>query len=255
MVELMQEIPVQFGSKDPRLLCVMAPVTELDISQVQLANADEVAKFVTKKRKDEHLSGRLLLDMALEKWGIDTSLLEVRRNEFRAPSIAYLPGTWVRQPLPSISIGHSNDWAFVALIEFGWTIGIDGEPLELEISSGVFELMAKGEELTYLQNNASQALTYWTSKEAIQKAARLGMNLNPREIKIPIGNNETKIPIENLNFQLKNLSYNGYNISVAISQGEGYDSIPEDDLLNQTLEAMQADEDWSIGCKTTRTNT
>ena len=255
MVELMQEIPVQFGSKDPRLLCVMAPVTELDISQVQLANADEVAKFVTKKRKDEHLSGRLLLDMALEKWGIDTSLLEVRRNEFRAPSIAYLPGTWVRKPLPSISIGHSNDWAFVALIEFGWTIGIDGEPLELEISSGVFELMAKGEELTYLQNNASQALTYWTSKEAIQKAARLGMNLNPREIKIPIGNNETKIPIENLNFQLKNLSYNGYNISVAISQGEGYDSIPEDDLLNQTLQAMQADEDWSIGCKITRTNT
>ena len=116
MVELMQEIPVQFGSKDPRLLCVMAPVTELDISQVQLANADEVAKFVTKKRKDEHLSGRLLLDLALEKWGIDTSLLEVRRNEFRAPSIAYLPGTWVRNPLPSISIGHSNEWAFVALI-------------------------------------------------------------------------------------------------------------------------------------------
>ncbi|MED5308456.1 MAG: hypothetical protein VYA95_03820, partial [Candidatus Thermoplasmatota archaeon] len=130
-----------------------------------------------------------------------------------------------------------------------------GEPLELEISSGVFELMAKGEELTYLQNNADQALTYWTSKEAVQKAARLGMNLNPREIKIPIGNNETKIPIENLNFQLKNLSFNGYNISVAISQGEGYDSIPEDDLLDQTLEAMQANEDWTIGCKTTRTNT
>ncbi|DAC53636.1 MAG TPA: 4'-phosphopantetheinyl transferase superfamily protein [Candidatus Poseidoniales archaeon] len=255
MVELMQEIPVQFDSNGPRLLCFMAPVTELDISQVQLANADEVAKFVTKKRKDEHLSGRLLLEMALEKWGIDTSLLEVRRNEFRAPSIAYLPGTWVRHPLPSISIGHSNEWAFVALIESGWTIGIDGEPLELEISSGVFELMAKGEELTYLQNNADQALTYWTSKEAVQKAARLGMNLNPREIKIPIGNNETKIPIENLNFQLKNLSFNGYNISVAISQGEGYDSIPEDDLLDQTLEAMQADEDWSIGCKTTRTNT
>tara|TARA_B100000965_G_scaffold230121_1_gene192712 strand:+ start:587 stop:1354 length:768 start_codon:yes stop_codon:yes gene_type:complete len=254
MVELMQEIPVQFGSNDPRLLCFMAPITELDISQVQLANADEVAKFVTKKRKDEHLSGRLLLDMALGKWGIDTSLLEVRRNEFRAPSVAYLPGTWVRQPLPSISIGHSNEWAFVALIESGWTIGIDGEPLGLEISSGVFELMAKGEELIYLQNNANQALTYWTSKEAVQKAARLGMNLNPREIKIPIGNNETKIPIENLIFQLKNLSYNGYNISVAISQGEGYDSIPEDELLNQTLEAMQANDDWSIGCKTTRTN-
>ena len=254
MVELMQEIPVQFDSNGPRLLCFMTPVTELEISQVQLANADEVAKFVTKKRKDEHLSGRLLLDLALGKWGIDTSLLEVRRNEFRAPSIAYLPGTWVRNPLPSISIGHSNDWAFVALIESGWTIGIDGEPLELEISSGVFELMAKGEELTYLQNNPNQALSYWTSKEAVQKAARLGMNLNPREIKIPIGNDETKISIENSIFQLKNLPFNGYNISVAISQGEGYDSIPEEDLLNQTLEAMKTNDDWSIGCKTTRTN-
>jgi len=250
----MHQVPVNFGSNAPRLSCWMAPVGNLDISQVQLANGDEVAKFVTTKRSDEHLSSRLLLDKALSNWGIDTSLLEVRRNEFRAPSIAYLPGTWVRQSLPSISIGHSNGWAFVGLIESGWTIGIDGEPSDLEISEGVFDMMAKGEELAFLQTNPTHAVKLWTSKEAVQKATRLGMNLNPRKIKIPIGKDTTNISIGKSNFQLKNLSFNHFNISVAISQGDGYDKIPEDELLNQTLLAMQESPEWSIGCKTTRSN-
>ena len=151
-----------------------------------MANADEVAKFATKKRLDEHLSGRLLLERALKSWGINTSLLEVRRNQFRAPSIAYLPGSWIRQALPSISIGHSNGWVFVALIEPGWTIGIDAEPHDLAISAGVFDMMAKGEELLFLQSNPQHSVTLWTGKEAIQKAARMGMHLNPRNIEIPI---------------------------------------------------------------------
>lgn len=253
-MESIQKVPVDFGSNAPRLSCWMAPVESLDISQVQLANGDEVARFVTAKRSDEHLSSRLLLDKALTKWGIDTSLLEVRRNEYRAPSVAYLPGTWVRQSLPSISIGHSNGWAFVGLIESGWTIGIDGEPSNLVISEGVFDMMAKGEELAFLQDNPNHALNLWTSKEAIQKATRLGMNLNPRKIKIPIGKDIMNISIENSNFQLINISYNQFNISVAISRGDGYDEIPEDELLNQTLLAMNDNPEWSIGCKTTRSN-
>ncbi|MEC8242651.1 MAG: hypothetical protein VX023_02915, partial [Candidatus Thermoplasmatota archaeon] len=103
----MQEINVDFGLGSPKLLCVTAPVQAFELDHVQLADPDEVAKFATRKRADEHLSGRLLLEHALQQWGVDTSLLEVRRNEFRAPSVAYLPGTWVRQPLPSISVGHS----------------------------------------------------------------------------------------------------------------------------------------------------
>ena len=57
--------------------------------------------------------------------------------------------------------------------------------------------MAKGEELKFLFANPNHALELWTSKEAVQKAARLGMNLNPREIKIPIGNKITNISIGN----------------------------------------------------------
>jgi len=254
MVELMRTIPVDFGSDSPRLLCVVAPIDNLSLSDVQLADVDEYATFVTEKRKQEYLGGRLLLEQALEAWGIDASLLEVRRNEYRAPSIAYMPGTWLRNPLPSISIGHSNGMAFVALVEPSWTVGIDGEPTKLEISPGVFDMMAKGEELAYLQDNPQHSVTMWTGKEAIQKAARRGMHLNPREIKIPIGNTETKISIGNLNFQLKNYLFDGYNISIAIAPGTGYDAIAEDDLLEQTLEAMSVNPEWSVGCNTTRLN-
>jgi hypothetical protein len=80
------------------------------------------------------------------------------------------------------------------------------------------------------------------------------MNLNPREIKIPIGNKITNISIGNSNFQLDISSFNDFKISVAICQGDGYDAIPEDELLSQTLMAMDEDPNWSIGCKTTRSN-
>ena len=77
MVTLMQIIPVDFALEGHRILCVTAPIGELSLSEVQLAQQDEVATFVTEKRRIEHLSGRLLLDQALTEWGVDTSLLEV----------------------------------------------------------------------------------------------------------------------------------------------------------------------------------
>ena len=247
-------IPTSFGSDSPRLLCMMMPIEHLKISDVLLANNDEVAKFVTEKRHREHLAGRYLLQLSLAKWGVDSSLIEVRRNEFRAPSIAYLPGTWKRTPLPSISIGHSSGYVFVALVESGWTVGIDAEPEDLVISKGVFDMMAKGDELSYLNNNPNQAVRLWTSKESIQKSARLGMNLNPRNIRIPIGETISKLSIKNSIFQLENLTYEGFFISISYCLGEGYDSIPEDKLLEQTQRAMSKAEDWSVGCKTTRSN-
>lgn len=252
--DVMQEIDVDFGSGSPRILCVTAPIAHYELSEVQLADADEVAKFATKKRYDEHLSGRFLLDKALSKWGIDTSLIEVRRNQFRAPSIAFLPGSWIRQALPSISIGHSSGRAFVALVENGWTIGIDAEPLDLEISSGVFDMMSKGDELVKLRAHPELSLALWTGKEAIQKAARLGMHLNPRDIEIPIENKDINISIDNLKFQLRNITKNGFFISVSIGRGNGYDSNSEDELLDHTRERMNNNPDWSVGCNTTRAN-
>ena len=115
-------------------------------------------------------------------------------------------------------------------------------------------MMTKGEELLFLRANPQHSVVLWTGKEAIQKAARMGMHLNPRDIEIPIGNLKSIISIGNSNFQLENLRYNGYNISVAITPGNGYDSISEDELLDQTRERMNSIPDWSVGCNTTRSN-
>jgi hypothetical protein len=114
--------------------------------------------------------------------------------------------------------------------------------------------MAKGEELAYLNSNPNEAVRLWTSKESIQKSARLGMNLNPRNIRIPVGEMKSKLAIGNLIFQLQNLLFNDFFISISYCLGDGYDSIPEDKLLEQTQRAMSDKDDWSVGCKTTRSN-
>ena len=65
---------------------------------------------------------------------------------------------------------------------------------------------------------------------------------------------ERNIAIDNSIFQLRNLTFNRFNVSIAIGPGNGYDSIPEDELLNKTLSAMNTYPDWTVGCKTVRSN-
>jgi len=238
----------------PRLMCFRCQVRPFLIEQVVLANIDEVSTFVMDKRRDEHLSGRWLLAQALEIWGINPDELEVRRNQYRAPSLAYLRGLWKNTPLPSISIGHSQGWAYVALVESGWTIGIDGEPKNRMIAENAFDMMASGEELEQLRAYPDLAIRTWTAKEALQKAMRLGMNLNPRKIQFPIGVDKCNFSIENLNFQLVSWTYEEAHISLAWGQGSGYDSVPEDELLERTRKAMENVDSWGVGCSTTRNN-
>ena len=120
-------------------------------------------------------------------WEISPDEIEVRRNQFRAPSLAFIHGIWKNTKLPSISIGHSEGWAYVALIENGWTIGIDGEKKDRKIAENAFDMMASGEELENLRGNPDLAIQTWTAKESVQKAMRLGMNFNPRKIKYIVG--------------------------------------------------------------------
>ena len=144
--------------------------------------------------------------------------------------------------------------AFVALSPSSQRVGIDAEPVGRMLAENAFDLMARGEELERLREEPVHVFRAWTGKEAVQKCLGRGMHLNPREIEIPIEGVQDNISIGNLNFQLRNLNFNGYNISVAIGRGNGYDAIPEDELLRQTQAAMNDNPDWSIGCKTTRSN-
>ena len=224
-------------------------------NELQFIDWDEVNTFKTQKRTDEHLSARWLLEQALMEWsGLDCSQLTIARTRERAPYLQAIQGLWIQPQLPSISLSHSQDLAAVALIEQGWTVGVDAEPLERPPASTVYDMMARGEELQQLKDGKLDALWAWTSKEAIQKAARKGMHLNPRDIVLSDGIFQNEISIENSIFQLENLSNENFQITLA--WGVEIDPIrsPEDDVLDATRAAMNSGTSWSVGCSTVRKN-
>ena len=249
----METSVVELSLADTAHRAFMMPLADRPVDMVPLANSEEVTTFVTEKRRIEHLSGRYLLGLALSEWGCtDLSYLEVQRDEYRAPRLAYIQGVWQRTPLPSISIGHSGSHAFVALAPPEIAIGIDGEPLERSLATNAFDLMAKGEELAELQVKPQRAMRMWVKKEAVQKAMGLGMHLNPREIQLSIESNNQLISIRNSKVQLDYYESNGYRIAVATTAKSDPMMTAEDHLLEETRMAMDANPEWGVGCKTNR---
>ena len=239
----------------PVIACYRCEVQDFAVEDVMLADADEVATFATAKRRMEHLSGRWLLQYSLIQWGIDSiDEVEVRRDELRAPSLEFIHGIWRNEPLPSISIGHGNGWAYVALIASGWTVGIDAEPSARGIADNALDLMASGDELQQIRNNPEMAIRSWTAKESVQKAMRMGMKLNPREIEIPIGKERCDISIEKSILQLRNWLHEEVHISLSWLRGNGQIRSEEDDLLDATREAMASGAECQIGSNSTRHN-
>ena len=235
------------------VLLLATTVQSWEVSHVPLSQAAEVETFVTQKRRDEHLTGRWLLGHALNSWGVhDLSVVEVIRNEHRAPSLAYIHGVWKRTPLPNISIAHSGGMAFVTLVDEGYAVGFDAEPLHRTLAENAYDMMAKGEELDRLRRLPTHVFQAWTGKEAVQKCLGLGMHLNPRNIQIPIEKNYNEISIEDSKIQLEYWGELGYHCSLAIGAAAPRPVTPEDRLLEATRVAMEGDPDWGVGCKTTR---
>ena len=238
-----------------RLLVATCQIRPIDPTTLTLIDWDEIRTFRTDKRKDEHLSTRWLLEQALGEWGLnDLTALMISRTEERAPYLKVIHGMWIQYSLPSISISHSDGLACVALIDEGWTVGVDAEPLNRPPKPAVFDMMAKGEELKRLNDGKIDPLLAWTGKEAIQKALRMGMHFNPREIKIPIGDLEMEISIGNSKMQLKNFSHPTHKITLAYGKDSTPIRSPEEALLEATRDAMDSGTSWGVGCSTTRNN-
>ena len=239
----------------PRCLLATCPISEHSAADLQFIDWDEISTFRTQKRSHEHLSARWLLEEALKEWGgLDCSQLTIARTDERAPYLQAIQGLWIQPQLPSISLSHSQDLATVALIEQGWTVGVDAEPFERPPVPAVYDMMARGKELEQLNDGTLDALWAWTSKEAVQKAARKGMHLNPRDIVLNDAQKGNGISIGNSIFQLENLSVDEYQITLAWGFDTNPIRSPEDDLLDATREAMDSGEDWSVGCSTVRKN-
>ena len=142
--------------------------------------------------------------------------------------------------------------AFVALSPSSQRVGLDAEPVERTLAENAFDLMAKGEELERLREEPVHVFRAWTGKEAVQKCLGRGMHLNPREIEIPIGDGIEEISIEKSKIQLQYWTEEGYHLSLATTASSLPEPTPEDLLLEQTRQAMQAQPDWGVGCKTQR---
>lgn len=238
-----------------RLLVATCRIRPIDPTTLTLIDWDEIRTFRTDKRKHEHLSARWLLEQALGEWGLkDLTALMISRTEERAPYLNVIHGMWIQYSLPSISISHSDGLACVALIDEGWTVGLDAEPLNRPPKPAVFDMMAKGEELERLNEGKIDPLLAWTGKEAIQKALRMGMHFNPREIEIPIGDLETEISIGNSKIQLRNFLHPTHKITLAYGKDSAPIRSPEEALLEATRDAMDSGASWGVGCSTTRNN-
>lgn len=238
-----------------RLLVATCRIRPIDPTTLTLIDWDEIRTFRTDKRKDEHLSARWLLEQALSEWGLkDLTALMISRTEERAPYLNVIHGMWIQYSLPSISISHSDGLACVALIDEGWTVGLDAEPLNRPPKPAVFDMMAKGEELERLNDGKIDPLLAWTGKEAIQKALRMGMHFNPREIEIPIGDLESEISIGNSKIQLRNFLHPTHKITLAYGKDSAPIRSPEEALLEATRDAMDSGASWGVGCSTTRNN-
>ncbi len=225
----MQEMPSPEG---PRMLLLRCSLGKRQsIFTEDLGRASE-------KRIIDHTSGRWLLEQALIRWGIsDLSQIEVCRDENRAPYLSWIPGCWRNDPLPSISIAHCQNAAVVALMESSYWLGIDAELANRGIAENAFDMMAKGEELAHLRENPQLAIEMWTTKEAIQKAHHLGMNLNPRDIKTSKPDMELHLFIDD-----------DLQIALAWRKAGEMPRKAEDELLNETRKAIESGQDFTVGC-------
>ena len=219
----------------PRMLLARMPIQ--DCSSIF---SEEIPR-ATQKRLNDHNSGRLLLEKCLQHWGLPVDSIEVLRTEHRAPYLSWINGVWRNEKLPGISIGHCEGWAVCALVEPGYWIGIDAEPKDREIQANAFDMMAKGDELNFLIENSKMAIETWTAKEAVQKAEKLGMHLNPRDINLA-------------DYEIKSFIHDDLMVSVSWREAGNNPRTAEDDLLDATAEAMKQNPDFGIGCKTVRNN-
>ena len=219
----------------PRMLLARMPIQ--DCSSIF---SEEIPR-ATQKRLNDHNSGRLLLEKCLQHWGLPVDSIEVLRTEHRAPYLSWINGVWRNEKLPGISIGHCEGWAVCALVEPGYWIGIDAERKDREIQANAFDMMAKGEELNFLIENSKMAIETWTAKEAVQKAQKLGMHLNPRDINLA-------------DYEIKSFIHDDLMVSVSWREAGKNPRTAEDDLLDATAEAMKQNPDFGVGCKTVRNN-
>ena len=155
-----------------------------DVSKLLFVDPLEASKFAIAKRAEEHAAARWLVEHLLLKSGRNPTMYRIERDAYRRPRL-------VGPDAPSLSITHGGGVAAVVLGPDDIDIGLDLEPV-MSRPRNLLWLMSSGderEELDSLYDHdvevASRRTTdVWVAKEAIQKAAGLGMGLPPQSFRV-----------------------------------------------------------------------
>ncbi len=169
-----------------------------DVSTLRFVDLSESSRFVMAKRAEEHAAARWLIEHLLLKSGRDPNLFKIERDDFRRPHL-------VGPNAPSLTITHSGGFAAVALGSEGVDIGLDLEPVTFR-PRNLLCMMSSGEERAELEclydldevDASTRTNDVWVAKEAVQKAAGLGMGLPPQSFEV-YGRNVIDIGIEDVN--------------------------------------------------------
>ncbi len=175
----LQRFPMKGG---PDLVLGAFPFSE-ELDSTDSLHPNEITKLQeisNAKRRSEWIAGRLLLKQALmEAWGESRqfSEIEIASGFNRQP--------WIASPSPfatSVSLTHSNGWAFAAVTPASHPVGIDVEV----ISEGRLEAMKRDtvlcevglEDESALERQALRLTVAWTAKEALSKIFGCGLGVS-----------------------------------------------------------------------------
>lgn len=151
--------------------------------------------FRFEKRRREWLLGRwtaknLVQEVLLQKTGecLPLNCIEINSASDGAPEIslrAVIHDTYAREVAFSLSISHSHDAAFCALLDKpGWSIGADLERVEKRPPNFSEEYFTS-EELARLNELPAELrdpyiTVVWSAKEAVVKALRSGLTVETK---------------------------------------------------------------------------
>jgi phosphopantetheinyl transferase len=192
-----------------------------DVSAQRFVDSIEASKFAMAKRAEEHAAARWLVEYLLLESGRNPKLFKIQRDDYRRPRL-------IGQNAPSMTITHSGGIAAVLLGPKDIDIGLDLEPL-MPRPRNILCMMSSGKERAELEslydedekNASSQTTDVWVAKEAIQKAAGLGMGLPPQSFEV-YGRNVVNVGIDGVNniFNLHcwKANLNGQLTSLAIAE-------------------------------------
>ena len=140
--------------------------SDIDVSNIPENELNRIAKYGSKKRRDESLNGLFLLGKVLEMYGINT--YELSYTEKGKPYIDNLKYHF--------NISHSNEYVVCAVSDK--EVGIDIEMIKDKIIK--IKPKITDEDI----DDPNRLTELWTLKESFIKYLGIGITMNLKKIKV-----------------------------------------------------------------------